>query len=76
MLMWIGPVTVDVEACGSSHSWARQLCKLGHDKRLIPAMYVKPYVKGDKSDAVDAAAICEAVTRPEMRFIAVKSEEQ
>jgi transposase len=65
-----------MEACGSSHHWARQLSKLGHDVRLIPAMYVKPYVKRGKSDAVDAAAICEAVTRPTMRFVAIKSEEQ
>ena len=65
-----------MEACGSSHYWARQLSKLGHDVRLIPAMYVKPYVKRGKSDAVDAAAICEAVTRPIMRFVAIKSEEQ
>jgi transposase len=70
------PCLVGMEACGSSHYWARQLSKLGHDVRLIPAMYVKPYVKRGKSDAVDAAAICEAVTRPTMRFVAVKSEEQ
>jgi transposase len=72
----IEPCLVGMEACGSSHYWARQLIKLGHDVRLIPAMYVKPYVKRGKSDAVDAAAICEAVTRPTMRFVAVKSEEQ
>jgi transposase len=70
------PCLVGMEACGSSHHWARQLSKLGHDVRLIPAMYVKPYVKRGKSDAVDAAAICEAVTRPTMRFVAIKSEEQ
>ena len=70
------PCLVGMEACGSSHYWARQLRKLGHDVRLIPAMYVKPYVKRGKSDAVDAAAICEAVTRPIMRFVAIKSEEQ
>ncbi|HBM40683.1 MAG: transposase [Dinoroseobacter sp.] len=70
------PCLVGMEACGSSHYWARQLSKLGHDVRLIPAMYVKPYVKRGKSDAVDAAAICEAVTRPIMRFVAIKSEEQ
>tara|TARA_R110002073_G_scaffold249083_1_gene411894 strand:- start:2691 stop:3710 length:1020 start_codon:yes stop_codon:yes gene_type:complete len=70
------PCLVGMEACGSSHYWARQLSKLGHDVRLIPAMYVKPYVKRGKSDAVDAAAICEAVTRPTMRFVAIKSEEQ
>ena len=70
------PCLVGMEACGSSHYWARQLSKLGHDVRLIPAMYVQPYVKRGKSDAVDAAAICEAVTRPTMRFVAIKSEEQ
>lgn len=70
------PCLVGMEACGSSHHWARQLSKVGHDVRLIPAMYVKPYVKRGKSDAVDAAAICEAVTRPTMRFVAIKSEEQ
>ncbi|SDP16589.1 transposase [Sulfitobacter litoralis] len=70
------PCLVGMEACGSSHYWARQLSKLGHDVRLIPAMYVKPYVKRGKSDAVDAAAICEAVTCPIMRFVAIKSEEQ
>ncbi|UWQ55942.1 IS110 family transposase [Leisingera caerulea] len=67
---------VGMEACGSSHYWARQLSALGHDVRLIPANYVKPYVKRGKSDAVDAEAICEAVTRPTMRFVAIKSEEQ
>ncbi len=70
------PCLVGMEACVSSHFWARQLVKLGHDVRLIPAMYVKPYVKRGKSDAVDAAAICEAVTRPTMRFVAIKSEDQ
>ncbi len=62
------PCLVGMEACGSSHYWARQLSKLGHEVRLIPAMYVKPYVKRGKSDAVDAAAICEAVTRPTMCY--------
>lgn len=70
------PCVVGMEACGSSHHWARQLSKLGHDVRLIPVMFVKPYVKRGKSDAVDAAAICEAVTRPTMRFVGIKSEEQ
>ena len=55
---------VGMEACGSSHYWARQRSALGHDVRLIPANYVKPYVKRGKSDAADAEAICEAVTRP------------
>jgi transposase len=70
------PCLVGMEACGSSHYWARQLSALGHDVRLIPANYVKPYVKRGKSDAADAEAICEAVARPTMRFVAIKSEEQ
>ncbi len=65
-----------METCGSSHYWARELTKLGQDVRLIPDNYVKPYVKRGKSDANDAEAICEAVTRPTMRFVAPKSEEQ
>ena len=67
---------VGIEACGSAHHWARELTAIGHDVRLIPAVYVKPYVKRGKTDAVDAEAICEAVTRPTMRFVAVKSQEQ
>jgi len=70
------PCFVRVEACASSHDWARDLSKLGHTVRLMPPMYVKPYVKRGKSDAVDAEAICEAVTRPTMRFVEIKSEEQ
>ena len=70
------PCLVGMEACGSSHHWARQISALGHDVRLIPANYVKPYVKRGKSDAADAEAICEAVTRPTMRFVAIKSEKQ
>ena len=72
----VPPCLVGVEACGTSHYWAREIAKLGHEVRLIPPVYVKPYVKRGKSDAVDAAAICEAVTRPSMRFVAVKSPEQ
>ena len=67
---------IGIEACGSAHYWARELIAIGHDVRLMPAVYVKPYVKRGKTDAVDAEAICEAVTRPTMRFVAVKSEEQ
>ncbi|WP_159981260.1 IS110 family transposase [Roseobacter cerasinus] len=67
---------VGIEACGSAHHWARELTAIGHDVRLMPATYVKPYVKRGKTDAVDAEAICEAVTRPTMRFVAVKSKEQ
>lgn len=57
---------VGIEACGSAHHWARELTAIGHDVRLMPAAYVKPYVKRGKTDALDAEAICEAVTRPTM----------
>ena len=67
---------VGIEACASAHYWARELRALGHDVRLMPASYVKPYVKRQKNDAADAEAICEAVTRPTMRFVDVKSPEQ
>lgn len=67
---------VGMEACGSAHHWGRQLCKLGHEVRLMPANYVKPYVKRGKTDAVDAEAICEAVRRPTMRFVEIKTEDQ
>ena len=67
---------VGMEACGTSHYWARELVKLGHDVRLMPPAYVKPYVKRGKTDAADAEAVCEAVTRPTMRFVPVKSPEQ
>ncbi len=67
---------VGMEACGSSHYWGRQISSLGHEVRLMPAQYVKPYVKRSKTDAADAAAICEAVTRPDMRFVAIKSADQ
>ena len=70
------PCVVGIEACNTSHHWARELIALGHDVRLMPAQYVKPYVKRGKNDAADAEAICEAVTRPTMRFVAVKSPEQ
>ena len=65
-----------MEACASSHFWAREIARLGHDVKLMPPAYVKPYVKRGKTDASDAEAICEAVTRPTMRFVAVKSEGQ
>ncbi len=68
--------TVAMEACASSHHWAREITKLGHDARLIAPGYVKPFVKRQKNDAADAEAICEAAQRPTMRFVAVKSEEQ
>ncbi|ESY58797.1 transposase IS110, partial [Mesorhizobium sp. LNHC252B00] len=67
---------VGIEACSSSHYWARELTARGHDVRLLPAQYVKPYLKRQKNDAADAEAICEAVTRPTMRFVPVKSPEQ
>jgi transposase len=68
------PCLVGMEACGSAHHWARQIAALGHEVRMIPPVYVKPYVKRSKTDAADAAAICEAVSRPHMRFVPVKSE--
>jgi transposase len=70
------PCLIGMEACGTSHHWARELTKLGHEVRMMPPAYVKPYVKRGKNDAVDAEAICEAVTRPTMRFVAMKSAEQ
>ena len=70
------PCLVGMEACATAHYWARELKALGHDVRLIPPSYVKAYVKRGKSDAADAAAICEAVGRPSMRFVPVKTAEQ
>jgi len=70
------PCVVGIEACASSHFWAREIGALGHDVRLMPAAYVRPYVKRQRNDAADAEAICEAVTRPTMRFVPVKSPEQ
>ena len=70
------PCLVGMEACATAHHWARELKALGHDVRLMPASYVKAYVKRGKNDAADAAAICEAVTRPSMRFVPVKTTEQ
>jgi len=67
---------VGIEACASSHHWSRELRALGHNVRLMPPAYVKPYVKRHKNDATDAEAICEAVTRPNMRFVATKTPEQ
>ena len=70
------PCLIGMEACGSAHYWARELQALGHEVRIMPAQYVKPYVKRGKNDAADAVAICEAVRRPSMRFVAVKSTDQ
>ena len=70
------PCVVGIEACATAHHWARELSGLGHQVRLMPARYVKPYVKRNKNDAADAEAICEAVTRPTMRFVPVKTAEQ
>lgn len=69
------PCLVGMEACGSAHHWGRELQALGHEVRLMPPAYVKPYVRRQKNDAADAAAICEAVTRPSMRFVPLKSAE-
>jgi hypothetical protein len=70
------PCLVGMEACATSHHWAREVAALGHKVRLIPPAYVKPYVKRQKNDAADAEAICETVTRPNMRFVPVKTEDQ
>jgi transposase len=70
------PCLIGIEACASSHYWARELQAVGHTVRLIPPAYVKPYVKRQKNDAADAEAICEAVTRPNMRFVPIKTIEQ
>ena len=72
----LSPCLVGLEACASSHYWSRELQKLGHTVRLMPPAYVKPYVKRQKNDATDAEAICEAVTRPNMRFVPTKTPEQ
>lgn len=76
LLSKIRPCLIGLEACASSHHWARELSRLGHQVRLIPPAYVKAYVRRQKNDAADAAAICEAVSRPSMRFVPVKSEDQ
>ena len=70
------PCLVGMEACATAHFWARELRALGHEVRLMPAQYVKAYLRRGKNDAADAAAICEAVTRPSMRFVPVKGEAQ
>jgi len=70
------PCLIGMEACASSHYWARRLTALGHTVRLMSPQFVKPYRKNDKNDGNDAEAICEAVQRPSMRFVPVKSPEQ
>lgn len=70
------PCLVGMEACAPSHYWSRELQALGHTVRLMPPAYVKPYVKRQKNDTKDAEAICEAVTRPNMRFVPTKTVEQ
>jgi len=72
----LAPCVVGMEACATAHYWARSLRSLGHEVRLIPPRYVKAYVKRNKTDAADAAAICEAVTRPSMQFVPIKSAAQ
>jgi len=72
----LSPCLVGIEACASSHHWSRELQALGHTVRLIPPAYVKPYIKRQKNDATDAEAICEAVTRANMRFVPTKTPEQ
>lgn len=70
------PALVAIESCGSSHHWGRLLEAFGHEVKLIPPQYVKPYVKRGKNDATDAEALCEAVTRPSMRFVPIKSRDR
>ena len=70
------PCLVGVEACAGAHWWAREIAAFGHEVRLMPAQYVRPYVKRNKNDAADAEAICEAVTRPSMRFVPIKGPDQ
>lgn len=69
----LAPCLIGIEACATSHYWARELARLGHEVKLMPAQYVKPYVKRHKNDMADAEAIAEAVTRPNMRFVAAKA---
>src|SRR5215831_3132866 len=70
------PALVGIEACHTAHHWGREIAALGHEVRLMPPRFVKPFVKSQKNDAADAEAICEAVQRPTMRFVPIKSTEQ
>src|SRR5271168_5116906 len=72
----LAPCRVGMEACGSAHYWARELAAMGQEVVLMAPAYIKPYVKRGKNDALDAAAICEAMSRPDMRFVPVKSADQ
>jgi transposase len=79
VLDWVSqqkPCLIGIEACATATYWAREISKFGHDVKLIPPAYVKPYVRRQKNDRADAAAICEAVSRPSMRFVAIKTSEQ
>lgn len=75
-LAGLPPCLIGMEACATAHFWAREIAALGHEVRLIPPAYVKPYVKRQKNDMADAEAICEAVSRPNMHFVAIKSTDQ
>ena len=72
----LAPTVVGIEACGASHHWARLLQSFGHTVKLIPAQLVKPYVKRGKNDMADAEALCEAMSRPTMRFVPIKTADQ
>src|SRR5205809_364288 len=72
----LAPTRIGLEACGAAHHWARRLLGLGHEVMLLPPQYIKPYVKRGKNDKIDAEAICEAMSRPTMRFVPVKTAEQ
>ncbi len=75
-MVQLQPCLVGMEACGGAHHWAREIAKLGHEVKLMSPRFVRPYVKSNKNDAKDGEAICEAVVRPSMRFVAVKSQTQ
>ena len=70
------PTVIGMEACGAGHYWARELCKLGHGVKLIAPQHVKAYIKRNKNDGRDAEGLCEAMSRPTMQFVPVKTEEQ